>query len=41
MVRTAHIFMDYSGSGDGRDYITPPKAVYTWYIRGIYCQLGN
>ena len=24
----------------GRDYITPHKAIYTWYISGIYCQLG-
>ncbi len=25
----------------GRDYITPQKAIYKWYIRGIYCQLGD
>ena len=25
----------------GRDYITPQKAIYTWYIGGIYCQLGD
>ena len=25
----------------GRDYITPQKAIYTWYISGIYCQLGD
>ena len=26
---------------DGRDYITPQKAIYKWYISGIYCQLGD
>ena len=25
----------------GRDYITHQKAIYTWYISGIYCQLGD
>ena len=25
----------------GRDYITPQKAIYKWYISGIYCQLGD
>ena len=26
----------------GRDYITPQKGKdYTWYISGIYCQLGD
>ena len=25
----------------GRDYITPQKAIYTSYIPGIYCQLGD
>ena len=25
----------------GRDYIIPWKAIYTWYISGIYCQLGD
>ena len=25
----------------GRDYITPPRRQYTWYISGIYCQLGD
>ena len=25
----------------GRDYIIPQKAIYTWYISGIYCQLGD
>ena len=25
----------------GRDYITPQKAIYTWYISGIHCQLGD
>lgn len=24
-----------------RDYITPYKAIYTWYISRIYCQLGD
>ena len=24
-----------------RDYITPYKAIYTWYNSGIYCQLGD
>ena len=26
---------------DGRDYKTPQKAIYKWYINGIYCQLGD
>ena len=25
----------------GRDYIIPQKAIYKWYISGIYCQLGD
>ena len=25
----------------GRDYIIPQKAIYSWYISGIYCQLGD
>ena len=25
----------------GGDYITPQKAIYKWYISGIYCQLGG
>ena len=25
----------------GRDYITPQKAIYKWYISGIYCQLED
>ena len=25
----------------GRDYITPQKATYKWYISAIYCQLGD
>ena len=25
----------------GRDYITHQKAIYKWYISGIYCQLGD
>ena len=25
----------------GRDYITAQKAIYKWYISGIYCQLGD
>ncbi len=26
---------------DGRDYIAHPKAIYKWYISGIYCELGG
>ena len=25
----------------GRDYIIPQEAIYTGYISGIYCQLGD
>ena len=25
----------------GRSHITPQKAIYKWYISGIYCQLGD
>ena len=25
----------------GRWQITPQKAIYKWYISGIYCQLGD
>ena len=25
----------------GRDYITTQRAIYKWYICGIYCQLGD
>ena len=25
----------------GKDYITPQKPIYTWYISGIYCQLDD
>ncbi len=25
----------------GRDYVTPQKAIYKWYISGIYRQLGD
>ena len=25
----------------GRWHITPQKAIYKWYISGIYCQLGD
>ena len=25
----------------GRDFITPQEAIYTWYISGMYCQLGD
>ena len=25
----------------GRDSITPEKAIYNWYISGIYCLLGD
>ena len=28
-------------SKGGRDYTIPKKAIYKWYISGIYCQLGH
>ena len=34
--------MAVSGSlKGGRDYISPQKAIYKWYISGTYCQLGD
>ena len=27
--------------GIGSIFITPQKAIYKWYVSGIYCQLGD